>query len=549
MNSSQDTDKCGRPQMEFVKDKNVCKTSKGTKSKILFLQYENILDSVRAPKNMIRRNDTIITFFRQNLLKEIPLLKVITFRNWYLKMKNLSITKTDPLLVFVYSINDQVPNENVSWLSTESIERYTTANKKFRSLSQNETGCEFVHKSSGTSFFVVTSKHALPEVQLCQLAKYYFQFDTRLRPLFNMAQYWKVVNEVHFGQPEVPTKIHTNHPLPDPYPFHWLLITFLIHENYLPSVRTILERSDQKIIEEETGADIGFNEDTIFAGQWADEHQKTVNSKGELILDTLQIFQKFLQFCVNQIFEQEGEVIINPKDGEIMETAQVIQGNFKSKLTKEEVKAVLANLHENSQKSWYMIHPLITKWRFSVPEKKSENVTCSVVNKTNNKLKTFLNLIETKGAEKAFEICEESLCDILKVESDTDVVFSRKRHFDETVEKDDVSCGNKGIENDTQVENPITLLEELAQKNNWEPPNYLIGNFKIKRGGAPCVKNYLYTVEINGQKYKQSWSKGRSMDAEEAKKKAAQFCLENLQMAKGTKLSSTKRQKRDRNDI
>ncbi|MES2287674.1 MAG: hypothetical protein V4547_18405 [Bacteroidota bacterium] len=172
------------------------------------------------------------------------------------------------------------------------------------------------------------------------------------------------------------------------------------------------------------------------------------------------MFQLFLDFCSTRIFDQGG-VIINPKDGEILETGKFLNKEITSKFSSEEVETLM-RLQENSQNNdyncnqknedgvwrgpkysvnfirwnWYMVHPFVTTWRFSALSKNMERVTIAATRKTNERLKTLTRLIKDERVEKAFEICGASLCEILKIDREIPAIDpvpsrpSRKRRLD-----------------------------------------------------------------------------------------------------------------------
>ncbi|MES2287673.1 MAG: hypothetical protein V4547_18400 [Bacteroidota bacterium] len=110
-------------------------------------------------------------------------------------------------------------------------------------------------------------KRVIVEAQLCRLVEYFCEFDPRLLPVLTMARYWSIVNDVKFGQDKVPPK--TMHQcLPEPYCLDWLIVTFFIHTNYLPTVRSILERPHRQLIERGTITDVGFSADPEYSREW-----------------------------------------------------------------------------------------------------------------------------------------------------------------------------------------------------------------------------------------------------------------------------------------
>ncbi len=393
---------------------------------VIYQEFGSMNYKVKIPDHHYKQVKEMCRVLTKVLLKWVPSIQTSIFRNWYLKLKNSSVSEGayDPLLIYVYA-NDPPPGQdnppgNFTWLPGRLLQRYlsnspvfTCTEKSFPEPSEDSRlGCKFIHGPTGRQFQIVNCKRFIVEVQACQLFKYCCDFDLKIRRVLALARYWSIVNDVNFGESKVS---------PKPYSLDWLILTFFIHKKYVPSVRSILARPHRPIIEydyDESGTDVGFCADVEYCREWRHAQNVSYSCRESYHLTTLQTFQNFLEFCCTQIFDQGG-VIINPKDGEILKRDKLFNGQIISKLSSEEVKILqLQENSSNSSSNWYMIHPFITSWRFSAPKKNMEPVIAAVTRKTNERLKTLIKLIKDKGAEIAFQLCGTTLCEIMKVDQE-----------------------------------------------------------------------------------------------------------------------------------
>ncbi|MES2287672.1 MAG: hypothetical protein V4547_18395 [Bacteroidota bacterium] len=84
-------------------------------------QFESLNNAVTIPDNSHKQVLDVCQMLRKSLRRYIPCLQTIIFRNWYLKLKNSSVSEqiNEPLQIYVYA-EDTIPGgespDNFCWL-------------------------------------------------------------------------------------------------------------------------------------------------------------------------------------------------------------------------------------------------------------------------------------------------------------------------------------------------------------------------------------------------------------------------------------------------
>lgn len=385
----------------------------------------------------------IVQFLTKVFYENFRTNRVTIYRNWHLKLRHPTKDPAeDSLHIYAYNVwsPPEYPN-SYSWLSESTISEIfmkSPAKETFQVLNQNfSQGWHLKYKNSAVPIHMSSFSGVMIEAQVCRLLKYMCLFDSRCHPLLTLVHYWVYMNNVPFS-----TVRNPRNTLAEPLNLQWLVIHFMCHRKYVPTVREIQKRPHQTLKDRITGSDIGFYADLKYAQEW-----KSMKKKGEkedfasedFVLEVVQLFQEFMEFCGLTL--DKGKFILNTRDGEVIDINKFVSselGNgWTTQMTKEELselmgltkcskgddEAVETTLGMEDQQSinkskvtdfmqfkLYMVHPFIFSWSFSLP--RDMRKILKLMKETGSSLKRYLAARKSNGNHKAKLACGD-LQDVL----------------------------------------------------------------------------------------------------------------------------------------
>lgn len=309
------------------------------------------------------------------------------------------------------------------------IQKTSTHQSDKKCINPNEEsfGVEFLHVPTSLKFRVISNPLLLHEVQTCRLIEYLCEFDPIVLPLLGLINYWSNVNSLMFGNLRV---TNPSNPTVSPFPasLNWLVLLFLMKKKVIPYTRKILSEPHKKIICR--GKDLGFSNHPSYPKTWSGLTMNTLQLPEQIarlrntddielyslprIVRMLQIVRDFFSFYranIRKIGFKQG-IIFNPKDGNILTKAEVMNTNKKLALDNSERK-FLKQAERFTKHDVCILHPInFSKFSLSFNDGIFKLVLFPLMELTMKKIRKFLSSLR-KG-----KVPKTSLSQLFKVNRD-----------------------------------------------------------------------------------------------------------------------------------
>lgn len=271
-------------------------------------------------------------------------------------------------------------------------------------------GSPFREISTGYRFNWSDSPLTMGEAQLNLLVQYMCTFDTRVKPLFTLVNFWAKYQNVRIAEETISKQVHHCN-APEPEALEWLVMLFLIHKRILPSVRKICQRPHKPLMINEK--DVSFSADPNFAEEWKQSQNNsrdTDPSSPGFLVSVLRLLQGFFTFYSTNL--EFGCHVLNPKDGELIKRI----GNnvhWRSSTLSPQEALSLSSLQVKEHRPEfliinnyriYMMHPLYISWRLSFCVETWTNSTCTKMKEAAQRLDVYL-----KDSGKPNQKCLQSV--------------------------------------------------------------------------------------------------------------------------------------------